>query len=156
MATQIPTRRSLLSRFFDDDAWGFPEPLLGEERFRPSRLFDRSLFKGGEMPAVNIKDNTDHFAIELAAPGYKKDDLKVQVNDGVLTISSQKRSESEQEEKGYTRKEWSYSSFSRSFVLPENTDADSMKAKYDDGVLKLTLKKTGPVPESKAKEITID
>lgn len=156
MSTLVPHRRSLLSKFFDDDAFGSPEGLFDDDRFKPSRLFDRAFFKGGELPAVNIKDNADHFAIELAAPGYKKDDLKVSLKDGVLTIASEKKSESEEEKKGYTRKEWSYSSFSRSFVLPEHTDADSLQAKFDDGVLRLTLKKTKTVPESKAKEIKID
>lgn len=156
MSTLVPTRKSLLSRFLDDDVFGFPEGFLDDDRFMPTRLLDRPFFKGMDLPAVNIKDNTDHFAIELAAPGYKKDDLKVRVKDGVLTISSERKSESEEEKKGFTRKEWSYASFSRSFVLPENTDADSLKAKFADGVLKLTLKKTKAEAESKPKEIKID
>jgi HSP20 family protein len=156
MSTLIPTRKSLLSRFFDDDAFQFPEGFLGDGRSMPSRLFDRSFLKEMSVPAVNIKDNSDHFAIELAAPGFKKEDLKVDLKDGVLTISSEKKQESEEEKKGYTRKEWSYASFSRSFVLPDNADADSLKAKFDDGVLKLSLKKTKVEPESKAREIKID
>jgi HSP20 family protein len=156
MSTLIPSRKSLLSRFFDDDTFGFPEGFLDDDRFLPSRWFERPFFRNAQWPAVNIKDNTDHFAIELAAPGYRKDDLKVNLRDGVLTISSEKKAESEEEKKGYTRREWSYASFSRSFVLPENADADSLKAKFDDGVLKLTLKKTKVEPESKVKEIRID
>lgn len=155
MSTLLPTRRSLLSRFFDDDAFGFPEGFMGDERFMPSRLLDRPFFKDMKVPAVNIKDNKDHFSIELAAPGYRKDDLKVSVKDGLLTIASEKKHESEEEKQGYTRKEFSYASFSRSFVLPENTDADSLKANFTDGVLKLTLNKTKVVPESKTREITI-
>lgn len=156
MSTLVPTRRSLLSRFFDDDTFTFPQGFLDDERFLPSRLLDRPFFKEMQVPAVNIKDNTDHFSIELAAPGYKKDDLKVSVKEGLLTIASEKKHESEEEKKGYTRKEFSYSSFSRSFVLPENTDADSLKASFADGVLKLTLNKTRTIPESKAREIKIN
>jgi HSP20 family protein len=156
MSTLIPTRKSLLSRFFDDEDLAFPQGFLGEARSMPVRLFDRPFFKEMNLPAVNIKDNTDHFAIELAAPGFKKEDLKANVKDGVLTISSEKKHESEEEKKGYTRKEWSYASFRRSFVLPDNTDADSLKAKFADGVLKLELKKTKADPEGKSKEITID
>ena len=156
MSTLVPSRRSLLSRFLDDDAFGFPEGFLDDERFTPSRLLDRPFFKDMKMPAVNIKDNTDHFAIELAAPGYRKEDLKVAVKDGLLTISSERKHESEEEKKGYTRKEFSYASFSRSFVLPENTDAESLKANFTDGVLKLTLKKNKAIPENKAREIKID
>ncbi len=156
MSTLAPNRRTLLSRFFDDDAFGWPEGFLEDAGMMPSRLLDRPFFKEMKMPAVNIKDNTDHFAIELAAPGYKKDDLKVTVKDGLLTIASEKTRESEEEKKGYTRKEFSFASFSRSFVLPENTDADSLKANFADGVLKLTLNKTKALLENKAKEIKID
>jgi len=156
MSTLVPTRRSLLSRFFDDDAFGLPEGFLEDAGMMPSRLFDRPFLNEMKMPAVNIKDNTDHFAIELAAPGYKKDDLKVTVKDGLLTIASEKKRESEEEKKGYTRKEFSFASFRRSFVLPENTDADSLKANFADGVLKLMLNKTKALPENKAKEIKID
>jgi HSP20 family protein len=156
MSTLVPTRRSILSRFFDDDAFAFPQGFLDDERFLPSRLLDRPFFKEMQVPAVNIKDNTDHFAIELAAPGYKKDDLKVTVKEGMLTIASEKKHESEEEKQGYTRKEFSYAAFTRSFVLPDNTDPDSLKANFTDGVLKLTLNKTKAVPESKAKEIKIN
>jgi HSP20 family protein len=111
MSTLVPTRKSLLSRFFDDDVFGFPEGFLDDDRFKPTRLFDRKFFKEMDLPAVNIKDNSDHFAIELAAPGFKKEDLKATVKDGVLTISSERKDESEEEKKGYTRREFSYASF---------------------------------------------
>ncbi len=91
MSTLVPTRSSLLSRFFDDDAFGFPEGFLDDAGLMPTRMLDRGFFKEMKMPAVNIKDNADHFAIELAAPGYKKDDLKVTVKEGVLTIASEKK-----------------------------------------------------------------
>ncbi|MBK7946485.1 MAG: Hsp20/alpha crystallin family protein [Flavobacteriales bacterium] len=90
MSTLVPTRRSLLSRFFDDDAFGLPEGFLEDAGMMPSRLFDRPFLNEMKMPAVNIKDNTDHFAIELAAPGYKKDDLKVTVKDGLLTMPARR------------------------------------------------------------------
>jgi len=155
MSTLI-TRRPLLSSFLDDDTLAFPEGLLTKEGSGPvARFFDRAFFRDATLPAVNIKENTGHFAIELAVPGFKKEDLKVNVKDGVLTISSEKKLESEEEKKGYTRKEFSYASFSRSFALPENTDAGSLKAKFADGVLKLELKKTVAVPASKGREIKI-
>ena len=104
---------------------------------------------------MNIKDNHKSFDLELAVPGYKKEDLKVNVKDNVLTISSEKKHESEEEKKGFTRREFSYSSFTRSFVLPDNVDPDSIKANYHDGLLKLTIAKTKELPEIKGKEIKI-
>lgn len=137
--------RTLLPSFFDDDTFTFP-----------TRLFDRPFFQKSEMmPAVNIKDNTKSFDLEVAVPGYKKEDLKVNVENGVLTISSEKKKESEEEKNGYTRREFSYSSFSRSFQLPQNADADNVKANYVDGVLKLSVPKTKALPEKKGKEVRI-
>lgn len=107
------------------------------------------------MPAVNIQDNTDHFAIDLAVPAFKKDDLKVQMKDGVHTISIERKAGHEEEKMGYTRKEWSFAAFGRSFGLPENTDAKSLMAKYDDGPPELALMKTKADTESKAKEVNI-
>lgn len=156
MSTLVPTRRSMLSRFFDDDAFGFPEGFMDDAGLLTPRLLDRPFLRDLKLPAVNIQDNSDHFTIELAAPGYRKEDLKVSVKDGVLAISSERSKEQEEDGKGYTRKEFSYAAFHRSFVLPENTDADSLKARFADGVLKLTLKKTKVLNENKAREIRID
>lgn len=137
--------RTLFPSFFDDDTFSFP-----------NRLFKRPFFQDGEiMPAVNIKDNTKSFDLEVAAPGYKKEELKVNVEDGVLTISSEKKKESEEEKNGYTRREFNYSSFSRSFQLPQNADADNVKASFVDGVLKLSVPKTKALPEKKGKEVRI-
>ncbi len=156
MSTLVPTRRSLLSRFLDDDFFGMPQGFLDDDRFLTPRLLDRSLLRTSMLPAVNIQDNTDHFTIELAAPGYKKDELKVSVKDGLLTIASERKEESASETDGYARKEFSYAAFSRSFHIPENADEDSLKAAFSDGILKLTLRKTKALPENKAKEIRID
>jgi len=129
----------------DDDTFTFP-----------SRLFKSTFFNGGDMmPAVNIKDNANSFDLEVAVPGYNKEDLKVNVEDGVLTISSERKQESEEEKKGYTRREFSYSAFSRSFQLPQNADADNVKATYADGVLKLSVPKAKAMPEKRGREIKI-
>lgn len=159
--TNLITRRPLLSRFFDDDTNGFPDAFLDDDRMlAPSRLFNTPFFRsaGKEMtiPAVNIKDNAKHYTLELALPGFKKEDLNVHVQDNVMTISSEKKKESEEEKKGYTRKEFSYSSFSRSFALPENVDSENVKAKFNDGVLVLTINKTKELPKSNVKKIKVD
>jgi HSP20 family protein len=140
----------------DDDGFTFPSSLLDREFWTlPSRMLESSFFTNAGMPAVNVKDNGKSFDLELAVPGYKKEDLKVNVVDGVLTISSEKKQESEEEKKGYTRREFSYRSFQRSFQLPENTDGENVKATYVDGILKLSVPKTKATAEKKGKEIRI-
>ncbi|WP_190809354.1 Hsp20/alpha crystallin family protein [Flagellimonas sp. S3867] len=102
------------------------------------------------VPAVNIKDNTDGFEIELAVPGGKKEDFKVEVENDVLAISSEAKSENQETKENYTRKEFSYTSFKRAFTLPETVDGSKIDAKYEDGILKVTLpKKEEALPEPK-------
>lgn len=132
-----PVMRSLLSDFFSN------ENLMFDEFFRKDWV-----------PAVNVSESDKSYDIELAAPGLKKEDFHIKVEDGVLTISSEKKTEKETKDKNYTRKEFNYSSFSRSFTLPENAKEDGIKANYDNGVLKLNVAKSA-VSISKAKEIAI-
>jgi len=108
-------------------------------------LFD---FNGGalKVPEVNIVENGKDFRIELAAPGLERKDFKVSVENGVLSISAEKEEEKEENKKNYRRKEFSYNSFCRSFTLPENSMPDKIDAKYEGGILHLTIPK---------KEVTI-
>jgi HSP20 family protein len=115
------------------------------------RFFYSDWLKKQSMPAVNVKETEKNFEIEVAAPGLNKKDFKITVDNGVLTISSEKEEEKEQKEKDYTRKEFSYSSFSRSFTLPENVNEEDVKANYEDGVLKLNVAKKS-IAQSKAKK----
>ncbi len=102
------------------------------------------------VPAVNIKDNTEGFELELAVPGMKKDDFTVEVDNDVLTISSEMKTENEENNDNYTRKEFSFTSFKRAFTLPETVDGSKIDAKYEDGILKLTLpKKQEALPKPK-------
>jgi len=110
------------------------------------------VFNGGSeiTPAMNIKETRNDFEIEMAAPGLTKKDFKITIDDGVLTISSEKEDKTEEKEEGYLRKEFSYSTFTRSMSLPESVDESrDAKAEYHDGVLKLVLHKK-PVSKSKA------
>ncbi len=93
------------------------------------------------VPAVNIKDNEKDFELELAVPGAKKDDFKVEVDNDVLTISSEMKTENQETKDNYTRREFSFSSFKRAFTLPETVDGSKIDAKYEDGVLRLILPK---------------
>ena len=107
------------------------------------------------MPAVNISEHEKDFVVEVAAPGMKKDDFNLNLERNVLTISSERKSEEKQEEKHFTRREFSYTSFQRSFTLPESVDQDKIDASYKDGVLVVTLhKKEEMIPKSRAIKIS--
>ncbi len=94
-------------------------------------------------PAVNIKENEEKYTIELAAPGKKKDDFNIKLDQNLLTISSEEKSESTEEKKdeNYTRREYRYSSFSRSFTLPDAADNEKISDHYKDGVLSIEINK---------------
>lgn len=96
---------------------------------------------GKHTPRVNISENEKSFQIDLAAPGMEKDDFKIEVKDDVLTISTEKKEEKTEEGKNYKRREFSYSAFSRSFILPELTDSENIAATYRNGVLEVSIPK---------------
>lgn len=110
-----------------------------------------------EFPAVNISENEKNYSVEVVAPGFKKEDFKLKVDDDILTISAESKSETKEEgkEKEYTRREYSYNSFTRSFHLPENVKDDNISATYQDGILKLQLPKS-KVQVKATKEIAIN
>jgi HSP20 family protein len=94
------------------------------------------------LPAVNIKENVNEFTVEVAAPGMEKEDFKINVNNNILTISSEKTVENEENNDKYTRKEYSYQSFERSFNLPKNiVESNQISASYKNGELKITIPK---------------
>ncbi len=93
------------------------------------------------IPAVNIVENENGFRLEVAAPGLKKEDFKINLVNNVLTISTQKEQKTEETTEKYTRKEFSFSSFRRAFTLPNTVDGEKIGASYTDGVLNITLPK---------------
>jgi HSP20 family protein len=123
-------------------------PTITRKTYSPflSNLFDDDFFpvlsnRTSSMPAVNIKENEKSFMLELAVPGMDKKDLKIDINEDVLTISSESKNETEEEKDGYKRKEFSYSSFCRSFFIPENVNREKIVASYSDGILNVELPK---------------
>ena len=107
-------------------------------------------------PSVNVKETDKDFNIELAAPGMKKEDFKIELKNNVLTISSEQKEEHEEKSEGkYLRREFSYKAFQRSFALPENSEKDSIKATYTDGILKINLAKKYVEPVITAKKIQV-
>lgn len=117
---------------------GFPS--LMSEIFKPD-WFGGMENLNASVPSVNIKENERDFELELAVPGRKKEDFNIEVDNNVLTISSELKSENEVSEDNYTRREFGFSSFKRAFTLPETIDEDKIKADYLDGILKFTLPK---------------
>ena len=109
------------------------ESVLGDSFFNDRRL--------SSVPAVNISESNEAYHIELAAPGLKKEDFKVSVERDMLTISTEQRTENNTEGKIYNRREYSYSTFTRSFTLPESANVEQIQAAYTDGVLKLNIPK---------------
>jgi HSP20 family protein len=112
---------------------------------------------GTTIPAVNIRETNDNFEVEMAAPGMKKDDFKIELDGTMLTITSERQNEQQQEENGkYSRKEFSYQSFQRSFNLPKDVvDADRIHAKYENGVLHLLIPKREEVKQKPPRTIQI-
>lgn len=106
--------------------------------FNDSFITDRLVTR---VPAVNITETQDSFSIELAAPGLQKSDFKINVDKNVLTISVEKKDEAVVEEKLYSKKEYNYTSFTRSFSLPDSVNYSNIDASYIDGVLAVTVGK---------------
>jgi HSP20 family protein len=138
-------------------------PSITNRSFRPFYLpnfFEDDFFpvlnsRKDSLPAVNIREDDKKFTLDLAVPGMDKKDLKIDVNDDVLTISSETKSESEESKDGYKRKEFSYASFCRSFQLPENVNKEKIEASYKDGVLSVALPKAEEEKNKISKQIKI-
>ena len=141
----IPMLRN--SRFLP----GFNDEFFGKDFM--ADIFDSSVNKS--IPEVNVLENSDSFKIEVAAPGLDKKDFKIDLNNNVLTISSEREAKSEDEKENYIRREFSYSSFQRSFSLPDSVDQDKIKANHKDGILKVEIPKRDQAKEKPKKEIKI-
>lgn len=119
-------------------------PTLFGDIFDSAKFFGKNWLEkefGQLFPAVNIKESNKDFSLEFAVPGFKKEDFKVTVENDVLNISAETKEEKNEENKKFTRKEFSYNSFSRSFSLPENVNTEHIDAKYENGILNLSIPK---------------
>lgn len=137
-----------------NDDWAFPSVW---EDFFNNELFNipTVMSKGTTIPAVNISENDKEFVVELAAPGMKKSDFIVNIERNVLSISAEKKNEVNEEGKNFTRKEFSFQSFQRSFTLPESADQENIEANYIDGVIKIKLnKKKESISKSKVIKVS--
>jgi len=147
-----------LARLSDNVSPSFPSLF---NRLLEGDLMDwsNSNFAGNNstLPAVNVRENQNEFIIEVAAPGMKKDDFNLDFDNGRLSISSELSEESKNDEgEKFTRREYYYRSFQRSFTVPQNiVDSDKIQAKYTDGILKVTLPKREEVKPKPTKQIKI-
>jgi len=107
-------------------------------------------YESTSTPAVNVEETEKEYLIDVAAPGLEKEDFKVSIDNNVLTISSKKEVKNEENREGYLRREFNYSSFSRAFTLPENTETSKIKASHKNGVLSISI----PKSQAKVKQAT--
>lgn len=119
-------------------------------------FFQKGLELGTSIPAMNTSETEKEYQVEIAVPGLKKDDFKINLEHNILSISSETKTETEEKDgEKVTKREFNYSSFQRSFSLPENVDKDQISAEYIDGILKLHIPKTSPTQVEKKKQIEI-
>jgi len=136
----VPALTNLFDDFFTRDLFNWPS----------------SSSTGTTIPKVNVYETDAEFHVEMAAPGMTKDDFKVELDNNMLTISSQKAYEnSEEDRKNFQRKEFSYQSFERTFHLPDSAEADRINAKYTDGILSLIIPKKEEAKRKPVKTIKI-
>ena len=133
--TTFPFQSNVFGDFFNDSEIG-------------------NLFKTS-MPAVNISESETAFDLELSAPGFKKDEFKIDVEENTMTISAKTEEEIKEKNKGYKRKYFKKSEFSRVFTLPESVDLEKIVANYDNGILNISLPKLEEAKVKKAKSIRV-
>ena len=130
------------------DFFGAENPFEWDDKFW---FMDKTV----EVPSANVIENDKEFKIELSAPGFDKKDFKIDVEEGVLNICAEKEHHEEEERDQYRKKEFSYTSIRRSFVLPENVSEESIDANYKNGLLRLVLPKSKMVKGEHKKAIEV-
>jgi HSP20 family protein len=151
MSKDLIKRRESLPSVFND----FFRPWESIFDFNGGSLFNQRNLNPMNIPAVNISENKDRYEVSLAVPGMQKDNFHIDVDGNNLTISAEKKEEKEETDEKYTRKEFNYSSFSRSFTLPDWVNKDKIDATYESGLLKLVLPKTEEAKKASSKHISV-
>ena len=118
-------------------------------------VFTSNFNTGITLPKVNIKETANDFAVEMAVPGLKKSDFQIDIDNQVLSISTETKEDNEHKEENYTRREFGYSSFKRTFTLPESVNADKINASYNEGILSILLPKKEEAKQKPARSIKI-
>lgn len=130
------------------------------DRMLDGELFDWSnrnySLTNTTLPSVNIKENVEGYQVEVAIPGFDKKDFNLELNNDVLTVSSEKKMENEtKEDERFTKREFSYQSFSRSFSLPDTADGDKISATYENGILCIGIPKKEEAKPKPLRQIEI-
>lgn len=139
-ATHLPTWSSLFDDFFNRDL---------------TSVFSQNFNTGISLPKVNIRETADAYFVEMAVPGLKKSDFQIDLENQLLSISTEVEEKSEENEENYTRREFGYSSFKRSFTLPETVDEEKIKANYKEGILSIHLPKKEEAKQKPPRNIKI-
>ncbi|HRG59406.1 MAG TPA: Hsp20/alpha crystallin family protein [Bacteroidia bacterium] len=147
--TLIKFQNPKTKRFFETDAM-FPGFGNAFENF-----LKMDYNYGESTPSVNVTENENEYHLEYLVPGFKKEEIKVALEQNVLTVKAERKTEQIDEQKRYTRKEFSFSSFKRSFTLPENIDIEKMSARHEHGILNIVLPKKVEEKKATTKEIEI-
>ena len=134
-----PFRHGLLSDFFRGDRLG-------------ADYFDREIFR---TPPVNIREEEERFVVEVAAPGMAREDFQIRVDHGMMTISSNREDDRDLDRNGYSLREYSRRSFTRTFSLPDFVNEEDIEAKYEDGMLFVLLPKTAKIEHEETRSIPI-
>jgi HSP20 family protein len=108
------------------------------------------------MPAINIIESKENFRIEIANPGLDKEDFKIDLHNDLLTISGEKKSENEEKDEKYMRKEFNYTYFKRSFILPDSANAENIEATHKNGILTVTINKKEESKEKEPRQISVN
>ncbi len=135
--------------------WLNPAMLTSDLMDIDSEVPFSALRLGMNVPSANVEEKLNEYVVELAAPGLERKDFKVEINKHMLTISSEKEEEMKDEKGGYSKKEFSYSAFSRSFSLPENVKEGNVDAKYQNGILKISIPKKDVTVQKPTRAITV-
>lgn len=137
----FPWNDRQLKDFFSSDDFFFNDDFFEEDSL---------------MPAMNVKELEGEFEVEFAAPGFKKSDFEITLDDHILNVSAKKEMEKKEEEEDFMRREFRYNAFKRTLRLPETVDSTTdIKAIYEDGILKLNLLKREPTKETPKKVIEV-
>lgn len=145
-------RNSLPSMLMD---WPVPSTLFGPDFLDANFDFPAMNRLGVTVPSVNVTETAKEYKLEVAAPGLERKDFKIEVENHMLCISAEKQEEKKEKEGEFTRREYSFTSFSRSFTLPEDVKENDIDAKYENGVLKVMVPKLKETPVKIARKITV-
>lgn len=158
MSTLIPTIRTGNKKPTESNFNGLPslpswfDDMLGKGL---GTEFMSNFNTGLTLPAVNVIDSDHEFVIDVAVPGLKKSDFDINIDNRVLSIGVESKTENNEKTENYTRREFGYASFKRTFAIPESVNSDAISADYNEGILKIHLPKKEEAKKKPLKKIKI-